>query len=234
MNRPITANAIDMDTRGWTSSTDADVERVVRRAIRHSRTVRIVRVALPIGVIVGLIGIVTFTYFNPMRMLDAVPSVGKLAVQGSKITMELPRIAGFTRDSRAYELTAETAVQDISDPDTIELKSLRAKMELQDRDVVEIAASSGVYNSKGDKLQLRDQILVKSAHGYLGRLREASVDMKGGKVVSEQPVEITMPTGKLTANRLEIIDSGELIRFDRGVVLTIDGDKVQMGQGAAQ
>ena len=34
-----------------------------------------------------------------MQVLDKLPSVsGKLAVQGSKITMELPRIAGFTRD----------------------------------------------------------------------------------------------------------------------------------------
>ena len=72
-----------------------------------------------------------------MQMFDKLPSVsGKLAVQGSKITMELPRIAGVTRDKRAYELTAETAVQDITKPDIVELQNLRAKMEMQDTDVV--------------------------------------------------------------------------------------------------
>ena len=135
---------------------------------------------------------------------------GKLGVQGSKITMELPRIAGFTRDLRAYELTAETAVQDIAKPDVIELQNLRAKMELQDKDVVEITAKSGTYNTKGDRIVLRDQIVVTSPQGYKALLREAAVDMKKGNVVSEQPVEIKLPNGTLKANRMEIVDSGDV------------------------
>ena len=39
--------------------------------------------------------------------------------------------------------------------------------------------------------------------------------MKKGNVVSEQPVEISCQNGTLKANRLEVIDSGDLIRFDR-------------------
>jgi lipopolysaccharide export system protein LptC len=185
--------------------------------------VRVVRVGLPIAVVVALALLVFVTYFNPLQMLDTLPKIsGKLAVQGSKITMELPRIAGFTRDSRAYELTAETAVQDITAPDVIELANLRAKMELQDKDVVQLSAKGGTYNTKGDKVILRDQIVVTSAQGYSARLREAAVDMKKGDVVSEQPVEVTLPSGLLKANRLEITNSGEMIRFDRGVVLTLD------------
>ncbi|WP_217550880.1 LPS export ABC transporter periplasmic protein LptC, partial [Pantoea sp. GbtcB22] len=90
---------------------------------------------------------------------------GKLAVQGSKITMELPRIAGFTRDQRAYELNAESAVQDIAKPDLVELQNLRARMELQDKDVVLLTATSGTYNTKADKVLLRDKIVVTSQQG---------------------------------------------------------------------
>jgi lipopolysaccharide export system protein LptC len=176
--------------------------------------------------VAGLTGLVLFTYFKPMQMFDKLPSVsGKLAVQGSKITMELPRIAGFTRDSRAYELNAETAVQDITKPDIIELQNLRAKMELQDKDVVNITANAGTYNTKADKIVLRDQIVVTSQQGYKALLREAAVEMKKGNVISEQPVDITLPNGTLKANRMEIIDSGEVIRFERGVVLDLDGQK---------
>ena len=99
------------------------------------------------------------TYFNPLAMLDKLPNVsGKLGVQGSKITMELPRIAGITRNQRAYELTAETAVQDITKPDIVELQNLRAKMEMQDADMVVITAKSGTYNTKGDKIVLREHV----------------------------------------------------------------------------
>ena len=228
MSRPITASAINAinETHGWTASRRTDVERAVRKAGRHSVLVRIVRVMLPIGVVVGLTVLVLFTYFAPMQMFDKLPSVsGKLAVQGSKITMELPRIAGFTRDSRAYELNAETAVQDITKPDIIELQNLRAKMELQDKDVVLVTANAGTYNTKADRIVLRDQIVVTSQQGYKALLREAAVEMKKGNVISDQPVEITLPNGMLKANRMEIRDSGEVIRFERGVVLDLDAEK---------
>ena len=225
MTRPITATDINADGR-WTASRRSDVDRAVRVAGRHSRLVRVGRIGLPAAVIIGLIGFMLFNYFKPMQMLDRLPTMtGKLAVQGSKITMELPRIAGFTRDSRAYELTAESAVQDITTPDVVELLNLRASIEMQDKDVVKLVAKGGTYNTKGDKIRLHEQIVVTSAQGYIAKLREAAVDMKKGDIVSEQPVEITLPNGRLTANGLEITGSGEVIRFSRGVVLTLDGTK---------
>jgi len=225
MSRPITATTIN-DTHGWTASRRSDVDRAVRKAGRHSILVRIARIALPVGVLGGLSVLVGVTYFKPMAMLDKLPNVsGKLAVQGSKITMELPRIAGFTRDQRAYELNAESAVQDITKPDIVELQNLRAKMEMQDKDVVLLTANSGTYNTKADNVVLRDQIVVTSQQGYTAQLREASVEMKKGNVVSELPVEITLPNGTLKANRMEIVDSGDVIRFERGVVLDLDGEK---------
>jgi len=225
MSQPITASAIH-ETHGWTASRRSDVDRAVRVASRHSVLVRIMRIGLPVGVVAGLSALVLNAYFKPMQMFEKLPSVsGKLAVQGSKITMELPRIAGFTRDQRAYELNAESAVQDISKPDIVELQNLRAKMELQDKDVVQVTANAGTYNTKADRIVLRDQIVVTSQQGYKALLREAAVEMKKGNVISELPVEITLPNGMLKANRLEIIDSGDVVRFEKGVVLDLDGIK---------
>jgi lipopolysaccharide export system protein LptC len=224
MSRPV-SNVIDADERGWRPSRRSDVDRAVRSAGRHSMVVRITRIGLPIAVVVGLAALVTVTYFKPMQVFDKMPSVsGKLAVQGSKITMELPRIAGVTRDKRAYELTAETAVQDITKPDIVELQNLRAKMELQDSDVVVITAKSGTYNTKGDSIVLREHVLVTSANGYNAKLTEASVDMKKGNMQSDRPVEIKLPNGVLTANGMEIVDSGDIVRFTRGVVLNLDAE----------
>jgi lipopolysaccharide export system protein LptC len=226
MVRPITANDVGAEGGGWSSTRRNDTDRVVRIARRHSLLVRVMRIGLPLGVIIGLTALVLFSYFKPMQIFDKLPSVsGNLGIQGSKITMQLPKIAGFTRDSRAYELTAENAVQDIAAPDVIELQNLRARMEMQDKDVVNLTAKAGTYNTKGDKIVLRDQIVVTSGQGYSARLREAAVDMKGGNVTSEQPVEVTLPNGLLTSNGMEIAESGAVIRFNRGVVLTLDPAK---------
>lgn len=226
MVRPITANDVGAEDSGWRSTRRNDTERVVQIARRHSLLVRVMRVGLPLGVIIGLTALVLVTYFKPMQMFDKLPSVsGNLGIQGSKITMQLPKIAGFTRDSRAYELTAENAVQDIAAPDVVELQNLRAKMEMQDKDVVNLTAKAGTYNTKGDKIVLRDQIVVTSGQGYSARLREAAVDMKAGNVTSEQAVEVTLPNGLLTSNGMEIAESGAVIRFNRGVVFTLDPGK---------
>jgi lipopolysaccharide export system protein LptC len=234
MSLPITADAIATPTHGWTASRRSDTERLVRAARRHSRLVRIIRIALPVAVVLALCALVFVTYFDPMRMLDKLPSVsGKLAVQGSKITMQAPRIAGFTRDSRSYEMTAETAIQDIRTPDVVDLKNLRATVEMPGPNLVQITAASGVYNTKTENLIMRDRVMFTTAHGYRGRLREAQVDVKKGNVVSDQPVEIMLPDGLLKANRLEIVDSGELIRFDGGVVLNLDGAKPEPATPAA-
>jgi len=225
MSRPITANAIDGPARGWSATGRVDLARTVRAAGRHSLMVRVVRIGLPAAIVIGLGGYFGTSYFNPMGVLASVPNVsGKLAVQGSKITMELPRIAGITRDQRSYQLTAETAVQDIAKPDQIELSNLRAEMEMAGADMVVITAKSGTYNTKGDKVVLREHVVVTSAQGFNAKLREAVVDMKKGNVLSEQPVEVKMPSGLVTANGIEIENSGEVIRFTRGVVVNLDAE----------
>jgi lipopolysaccharide export system protein LptC len=222
MSRPMTAT-LESTAPGWKAARDG-VERTVRSAKRHSRLVRLLRVVLPLCVVLGLGGYLLFSYLNPFAILEKLPAVsGKLGVQGSKITMELPRIAGMTRDSRAYELTAETAVQDIAKPDVVELQNLRAKMELQDSDIVVITAKSGTYDTKGDTIELRDHIVVTSANGYNATLRQARVWMKKGVMSSGAPVDIKLPNGNLKSNTMEIFDSGDLVRFGNGVVLNLDG-----------
>jgi lipopolysaccharide export system protein LptC len=222
--------AIDTPTHAWTASRRSDIDRLVRAARRHSRRVRIVRIALPIGIVAALTGLVLNAYFEPLRMLDKLPAVGgKLGIQGSKITMELPKIAGFTRDSRSYEMTAETAIQDIAKPDLVDLKNLRATVELPGANMIQITAGSGVYNTKTDQITMRDQVMFSTAHGYRGKFRQAAVDMKVGRILTDDPVELTLPDGLLTANRMEVLDSGDVIQFGGGVVLTLDGDKPAEG-----
>jgi len=72
---------------------------------------------------------------------------------------------------------------------------------------------------------LREHVVVTSANGYNAKMTEATVDMKKGNVQSNRPVEIKLPSGTLTANRMEIIDSGDVVRFTGGVVLDLDAEQ---------
>ena len=199
-----------------------DSELAFRSARRHSGAVRILRVAIPLAVVLGFTGIFLITYFNPLRMLAKLPiDVGNLVVSGTKITMEHPRLSGFTGDARAYELSADAAKQDLTKPDLIELRNIRAKVQMQDKSTVEVSATAGIYDSKGETLKLDQNIVLSSSTGYRGRLSEAMIDIRKGNVVSERPVEVELLQGTLNANRLEISDSGDLVRFGGGVNMTL-------------
>lgn len=218
----VTATPNDPSARGYWALSRGNSERAFRAARRHSIVVRVLRLALPAVVVLTTLAVVLVTYFNPLRMLGKLPiDVGNLVISGTKITMEQPRLAGFTRDARAYELSAEAAAQDLTKPDIIELKKIHAKIEMQDKSSVEMTAVSGLYDSKSETLKLNQDILLTSSTGYEGRLSEATIDIRKGNVVSEHPVEIKLLQGTLDAKRLEIADSGDVIRFDGGVKMVL-------------
>lgn len=203
----------------WTTSR-GDSERAFSAARRHSRVVRILRIAVPTTVALALVVITLVTYLNPLRMLAKLPiNIDNLVVSGTKVTMEQPRLSGFTSDARAYELTADTAAQDMTKPDLVELRNIRAKVGMQDKSTIEMTAVTGLYDAKGETLRLDRDILLNSSTGYQGRLSEALVDIRKGNVVSEHPVEVKLLQGTLNANRLNIVDSGEVILFHGGVVM---------------
>lgn len=221
----MTANAFEAPAPGWHASQRTDLERAVRSAGRHSRFVRVLRAALPVAVVLAIGAYVLLSYYNPMAVLASLPSVsGKLGVQGSKITMESPKIAGIGRNQRGYQLTAETAVQDITKPDQLELKNLRAEIEMADADILVVTAKTGTYHTKIDKVILREHVVFTTAQGLNAKMREAVIDMKKGTLQSEQFVDFKLPSGRVQANGVEIEDSGEVVRFTRGVIFDLDAE----------
>jgi len=199
-----------------------------RRAARHSRRVRVLRIALPTGIVLILGVIFGLTFFNPFRILAKLPiDPGKVTISGTTVTMAAPRVAGFTRDQRAYDLTARAASQDITKPNLLTLQDLRAKVELQDKAQVEMTATSGVYDRSTEKLVLQDKILLSSSTGYEAKLTQAEIDTKSGNIASKNPIEVKLLNGTLNANRLNVDDKGDIVRFDGRVsmVLILDGPK---------
>jgi lipopolysaccharide export system protein LptC len=209
--------------RAFTRFGRADSDRVFRAAVRHSRLVRFLRIAIPAAAAIALLGgIVTTALIKPLRELSKMPvDLGSLVVSGTKIMMQQPRLAGFTRDGRRYDLTAQAAGQDLTRPGLVELQGIQAIMELQDKAVYETTAKTGIYDTKAERLTLSTNIVVTSSSGYQALLSEAIVDMPAGKIISDKPVEVRTDVWTVSANRMEISDSGNLMRFERDVVVTL-------------
>jgi lipopolysaccharide export system protein LptC len=101
---------------------------------------------------------------------------------------------------------------------------VRAKFEMQSKGTVDVTAVAGLYDTKSELLTLTQYVHIISSDGYEGHLTTATVDVKKGLVVSEQPVEVNLPNGKLNAKRMEVVDNGALMRFDGGIVLVLTGE----------
>jgi lipopolysaccharide export system protein LptC len=208
-------------------------DRVFRSAARHSRLVRFLRFAIP-AAIVAIAGILlAAAFFNPFRLITNFPiDPGKISLSGTKIIMELPRLTGFTNDSRPYEMTARTAAQDLTRPDILELKDIDARVETRDGQHVTIKSINGIYDTKGEVLKLNDHITLTTSSGYEGRLSEATVNVTSGGVVSESPVEVKLPNGLLNANRLQVRENGAVIVFGGGVEMNLNPEQARPAQPA--
>jgi lipopolysaccharide export system protein LptC len=202
----------------------AGIEARFAIAARHSRMVRVLRVAVPAAVILAMAAVILVSIFNPFRMLlPQLPiEMGNLVVSGTKITMESPHLAGYSTDRRPYEVWAKTAVQDVTDPDHVELKTLRGKVLMEDQSTVTLEAVNGLMDTKQQLLELHKDIYLQTTNGYEAWLTQAFVDMGKGTVTSDEHVDVKWADGKLSADKMKILGGGEVVRFDGNVVMNID------------
>ena len=203
---------------------DTGLEARFAAAARHSRMVRILRVAVPVAVLLSMSAIIGISIFNPFRMLlPKLPvDMDILVVSGTKVTMESPHLSGYTPDKRPYDVWAKAAIQDVTDPDHLELKILHGKMLMEDQSTMTLDAKKGFMNTKDQTLDLHDDIFVKTSTGYEARLSQAFVDMAKGTVTSDQHVDVKLTNGTLSSDRLRISGGGDDVFFEGHVVMHLD------------
>ena len=219
MNRLSTAYPTATKAHGFTAA-ERSTDEVFRRARRHSRRVRLLRILIPVLLLLAIAVAVLAVLFNPLRFLTELPiNIAGLSITSARMTMTEPQLAGYTRDKRRYELTANSAVQDFANADIVNLDEPRASIEMSDRSTIKMQAASGMFDRKEGVLTLRRDIMLTSSAGYEIRLQEAIVDVRTGNIVSNQPVELGSQHGTLRGNRLEVMKSGEIIRLDGDVIL---------------
>jgi len=202
----------------------ASLEARFAEAARHSRLVHVLRIAVPGAVGLSMAVIIGISIFNPFRMLmPKLPlDMDNLVVSGTKITMEAPHLSGYTPDRRPYEMLAKTAVQDVTDPDHVELNKLRTKLLMQDGSTVFLDSLTGLFDNKAQTLDLHKDIHLTTTTGYEAWLSQAHVDLVKNTVDSDQHVDVKLTNGTLSSDHLRITGGGDLIIFEGNVVMHLD------------
>lgn len=187
-------------------------------ARRHSARVRRLKTAIPIAAAAATL-VVLATWLNPLGRIPGL-TLGPVSLSGSKIAMESPKLTGFRKDARPYEVTATAAYQDVRTPGVIELKEMKAKMTVDAAGTVaELVSRAGLFDTTKEHLEFGHEIRITTSRGEEAVLKSASVDFKAGTVHSGDAVRIKTRSGTIEAEGLDVSDGGATFSF-RGRVRT--------------
>ncbi|CAA9349117.1 MAG: FIG00793979: hypothetical protein, partial [uncultured Microvirga sp.] len=207
--------------------------RAYQQAHRHSSRVRFFRRVIPIGAVIAIGFVAVVAVFNPFGKIAGL-TMGPISLSGTQVTMESPRLSGYRKDNRAYEVTAVAAMQDVRRPTVIELRDMKARLTLDDAGTVaRLEADTGLFDTQKEQLEVRQNVRVRTDGGQEADLRSASVDLKAGTVVSNEPVTVRLPDATVEANSLNIRDSGKIITFIGNVKTVIDPGAAEARSNAA-
>lgn len=189
-------------------------------ARRHSARVRWIKRLLPLSIVLAVVVIGGVSILSRLQLTIDLPfDIGHLTLSGSRLTMELPKLSGFTDDNRGYKVTARTATQDLTRPDVIDLTDIEARLELADKGWASVQAKVGSFDTKRQFITLGDGVDLAMNGGYGGHLQDADVDVKAGTIASDHAVVFTYLDGKLVADRLQVLDRGSRAVFQGNVQL---------------
>ncbi|MGA7384764.1 MAG: hypothetical protein WBW81_08780, partial [Methylocella sp.] len=183
---------------------------------------RLFRRAAIAGSLLAILLIAAVALSNPLTHRRGGISVGRAALDGTKITLDFPKISGVQRDGHPFEIKARSGSQDTAATDIIELLGIDSKIGAADASTTWVSAARGIYDSLHDKMTLEGDIRIKSSTGYDIWLRTARIDFATGGLVSEEPVRVLLDGGTIAAKQLDISDNGHKVSFDGEVTSIID------------
>nr|WP_232628272.1 lipopolysaccharide-assembly, LptC-related protein [Methylobacterium sp. Leaf118] len=184
------------------------------RARRHSAQVRTLRRVIPAAAGLAVLGLAAVVLWGPLAGSLPDVEIGPISVSGSKVTMESPRLSGFRKGERGYEVTASAAQQDVRKPSIIELQAMKGHVATDDRGGrAYLQAQGGVFDSTRESLTLERNIRVWTDKGEEIQLSVATVDFKAGSLHSSEPVKVTVPAGSIVADTLDVVENGRVVSF---------------------
>ena len=193
-----------------------------KAAHRHSARVWLFRRAAIAGSLLAITLVSAIALLDPLRHRPGDIFVGRAALDGTKITLDLPKISGVQTDGRPFEIKAGSGIQDITAPHIIELLGIDFKIGTADASTTWVSAARGIYDSLHDKMTLEGDIRIKNSAGYDIWLKTARIDFTTGGLVSEEPVKVILDGGTIAAKQLDVSDNGHKVSFGGEVTSMID------------
>jgi lipopolysaccharide export system protein LptC len=189
-------------------------------AQRHSRRVRILKLAVPLVAAVIAVAFPVYSYLAAPVSIQ-VQADGSAFADG-KLVMANPKLNGFTKQDLPYSMTALRAIQDVSKQGIIDLEGIDAKLPLSADNVAAVNASHGTYNRDGNTMSLTSDVTITTTDGLEAKFKSVFLDMGKGTMKTSDPVDVSRGGSRITADSMSIQDNGKIVVFENRVRVNID------------
>ena len=193
-------------------------------AERHSRRVRVLKIAIPAVATAGVVLLALVTVFRPDS--TAAVSTDSITLSDGRIVMSNPKLDGLTGDKRPYAMRAERAFQEIGRDGLVELEKITAELPFGIGSTALLKAGGGFFDNARNTLDLGKTVQLTTTDGMTAKLDSARIDIAKSALKTDKPVEISTSGSKITAGSLSVSEGGKLLVFETNVRLTIDPKKL--------
>lgn len=185
---------------------------------RYSRRVDRLRFILPIAALMMLVMILAWPWLNGGYHGFIMPVFNQaIGRDADPMRMHKPRYVGRTKEQDPYELTAVSAFLDPKNQQRIHLDRLTAVVERAAAEDVHLTANEGLYYRGRGVLDLKGDLELRLGERFTFNTSEASVNFGEGKVVGRTSVTGEGPMGTLKADRFNVVEGGDILRFNGSV-----------------
>ncbi len=186
-----------------------DRGRAYRAARRHTLLVKLLRFLLPASGITALAALSLASWIAAPAPYEI--TVADKYVSFDGIVMDRPTLTGYDKQNRRYKVSADKAIQKITNPNEVRLNDISAEVTLPDQGSATITAGGGDYDNSSATLKLIGGIRVDSSMGYQVSLKNAEIDLQAGTLVSHNPVTVRYQDSEITGDTMSVTDGGKRI-----------------------
>jgi hypothetical protein len=126
--------------------------------------------------------------------------------------MVAPKYEGFTDDGQAFVITSNNA-QDLGDGLVLLNSPVANLLESKELSNLVLDSTSGMYDDKNKILTLNENVELGDEEGNKFFTSELKIDLQKNMIFSDNKIDLTSKTGKITADGLQIMKNGNLIIF---------------------
>lgn len=193
-----------------------------RVARRHTLAVRALRLLLPLAVValVGSYGALLFAR-SGIAIGDGKASFSRVEVTADDLKMKGVKYSGVTKEGGRYDVRASDAIVDFAQTGPVKLNAIEGDLTQPNGVVIRLKSRSGLLDNKKAEMDLFDGVEIDGTNGLRARMKSAKVFNKENRIVSREGVVADMPTGRITAQSMDLETKAKKATFAGNVIVRL-------------